>query len=193
MNRIKPGNQRTEELNARMSQRNVPSEQLQSSFGIRPVSTKYASMPLIDRRELPTVPIQKRPSYNVEHIFNPGNAQAPWSGFASNINDESRLRNQFHALQRGAGQRYYIPPKTSELYNKVTLSDEVAPQQPFPLLFTPCAFEEFNPCPAGLGGNFFENFTRQEFNIAATHRNAHISVTNNLIDKFCQRFAFGMP
>ena len=163
MNRIKPGNQRTEELNARLTQRNVPSEQLQSSFGIRPVSTKYASMPLIDRRELPTVPIQKRPSYNVEHIFNPGNAQGPWSGFANNVNTESQLRNQFFALQRGAGQGLYIPSKNSDMYeSKIRPVIDTTIQQNFPYLFEKPEFEPFHPCPETMGVNMFDNCTRQQ-------------------------------
>ena len=108
MERIKPGNQRTEELNLRMNQRNIPTQQLQSSFGIRPVSTKYASMPLIDRREIPTVSMQKQPSYSVEQTFNPGNAQGPWSGFANNVNKESQLRNQFFdRIQQPCHYQFY--------------------------------------------------------------------------------------
>ena len=88
-----------EELNARLADRNIPSAPLQPQFSIRPVSTKYAMMPLFDRRPKPTVPIVAEPTYSVEKVFNPGSAQAPWSGFASNINEESSLRNQFFALQ----------------------------------------------------------------------------------------------
>jgi hypothetical protein len=163
MDRIKPGNQRTEELNARLTQRNIPSQQLQSSFGIRPVSTKYASMPLIDRREIPTVPIQKRPAYNVEQVFNPGNAQGPWSGFANNVNTESQLRNQFFALQRGAGQGLYIPSKNSDMYeSKMKPIMDTTLQQKFPYLFEKPSFEPFHPCPENMGLNMFDNCTRQQ-------------------------------
>jgi hypothetical protein len=163
MDRIKPGNQRTEELNARINQRNIPSQQLQASFGIRPVSTKYASMPLIDRREIPTVPIQKQPAYNVEQTFNPGSAQAPWSGFANNVNKESQLRNQFFALQRGAGQGVYIPSKDSDMYeSKMKPTMDTALQQKFPYLFEKQSFEEFHPCPENIGLNMFDNCTRQQ-------------------------------
>ena len=162
MERIKQGSQRTEELNERISYRNMPSNPLQPQFDIRPLSSKYAKMPIVDRHENHRVPIEVMPTYDIGSTFNPGNAQAPWSGFASNINNESRLRNQFYALQPGAGQAYYIPAKTSELYNKVRLSDEFAPEQPFPQLFTSPMFDEFNACPSQLGGKFFENCTRQQ-------------------------------
>jgi hypothetical protein len=163
MERIKPGNQRTEELNSRINQRNIPTHQLQSTFDIRPVSTKYASMPLIDRREIPTVPIVKRPSYNMEQTFNPGNAQGPWSGFANNVNKESQLRNQFFALQRGAGQGVYIPSKDSDMYEtKIKPTNDVSIQQQFPYLFEKPSFEPFHPCPENMGINMFDNCTRQQ-------------------------------
>ena len=159
---MKQGNQRTEEINERMSYRNLPSNPLQPQFDIRPLSSKYAKLPIVDRHENHRVPIQVMPTYDIGSTFNPGNAQAPWSGFASNINNESRLRNQFFALQNGAGQSCYIPANNSDLYNKFNLSPPEAPQQPFPALFLPTVFEEFNPCPSGMGGSFFENCTRQQ-------------------------------
>ena len=161
MERIMPGNQRTEEINQRIAYRNMPSSQLQPQFDIRPLSSKYAKMPIVDRHVNHQVPIQSIPTYDIETTFNPGSAQAPWSGFAANINNESRLRNQFYALQNGAGQSCYIPFKNSELYN-APIQTATADQQPFPALFTKQPFEEFNPCPTGLGVNFFENCTRQQ-------------------------------
>lgn len=162
MDRIKQGNSRTEELNNRISTRNVPSGALQAQFGIRPVSTKYATMPLADQRVFANVPIQQQPIYNIANTFNPGTGQAPWAGFAENINDESRLRNQFFALQHGAGQAYYIPAKSSDMY--VANVPRTAQQliQPFPDLFVKPTFEQFNPCLKTLGTNLFENCTRQQ-------------------------------
>ena len=160
MERIGQGSRRTEELNQRMAYRNIPSSQLQPQFDIRPQSSKYAKMPIVDRREKHTVEIQDIPTYTIETTFNPGTAQGPWSGFASNVNNESRLRNQFFALQRGAEQAYYIPPKNSDMYEVYIPQTES--QQPFPDLFTKYKFEAFNPCPTNLGNNFFENCTRQQ-------------------------------
>ena len=111
MDRIRQGSQRTEELNERISTRNNPSAPLQPQFDIRPLSTKYSMMPIFDRRPIPTVSINVLPSYDITTTFNPGNVQAaaPWAGFANNVNEESRLRNQFFAIQRGAVQSTYIP------------------------------------------------------------------------------------
>jgi hypothetical protein len=161
MDRIMPGNQRTEELNERLSYRNMPSSQLQPQFDIRPLSSKYAKMPIVDRHVNHQVPINVVPSYDIETTFNPGTAQAPWSGFATNINNESRLRNQFFALQHGGGQYSYIPAKNSELYNP-PIQAETPDKQPFPGLFMKQPFEEFNGCPKGLGLSFFDNCTRQQ-------------------------------
>lgn len=161
MERIKSGNQRTEELNQRISIRNIPSGQLQPQFDVRPQSTKYALLPIVDRRENHSEPIHSFPTFDITSTFNPGNAQAPWSGFATNINNESRLRNQFFALQNGAGQSCYIPAKMSELYNRAPMPT-TSLEQPFPSLFAHSEFAEFNPCPKGLGINFFENCTRQQ-------------------------------
>jgi hypothetical protein len=161
MDRLMPGNQRTEELNQRISIRNMPTSQLQPQFDIRPFSSKYAKMPIVDRHVRHQVQLQAVPTYDIETTFNPGTAQAPWSGFAANINDESRLRNQFFALQRGGGQSSYIPAQNSELYN-APIQAATSDQQPFPALFMAQTFEEFNGCPKGLGVNFFENCTRQQ-------------------------------
>ena len=161
MDRIRQGSQRTEELNQRIAFRNVPSGQLQPQYDMRSQSTKYAKLAIVDRREDHSVPIQVVPTYDIAQTFNPGNAQGPWSGFATNINNESRLRNQFFALQKGAGQSCYIPSNESDLYKNMKIP-QTPTQQQFPYLFTQETFEEFNPCPKELGINFFENFTRQQ-------------------------------
>lgn len=161
MDRIKQGSQRTEELNQRISLRNVPSSQLQAQFDIRPISSKYAKMPIVDRHENHSEAIRVVPTYDIEATFNPGNAQGPWSGFATNINNESRLRNQFFALQKGAGQSCYIPYKQSDLYVHRPIP-QTPSEQMFPDLFAQPIFDEFNPCPTDLGVKFFENCTRQQ-------------------------------
>jgi hypothetical protein len=156
------GNGRTEELNARLAQRNVPSGLLQPQFAIRPLSTKYEMMTIFDRRPLPSVEITNMLPYSVETVFNPGTAQGPWNGFASRINEESKLRNQFFALQRGAHQASYVPSKNSDMYTANVPATEATMLQPFPSLFEKPTFETFNPCPQNLGINLFDNCTRQQ-------------------------------
>lgn len=150
---------RVEELNNRISERNIPSQPLQAQFDIRPISSKYAIMPIYDRRAIPTVPIERRPIYNLATTFNPGNSQAPWSGYATNIDDDSRLRNQFFALQK-CDQASYIPATNSDMYTVNVTGQAV--HQPFPDLFMKPNFQPFNPNTCGVGGNLFDNCIRQQ-------------------------------
>lgn len=149
-----------EELNKRISERNRPSAPLQPQFSFRPISTKYSFLPIVDQRAPATVPIIRRPTYQVGNVFNPGTAQSPWSGFASNINKESGLRNQFFALQN-CEQSQFVPSSESDLYN-YRVNDGSVETQPFPGLFTEETFERFNPNTCNLGKEFFNNFTREQ-------------------------------
>ena len=153
--------QRSAELSERISERNIPSTPLQPNFSVRPVSTKYDMMSVVDRREKPSIPIKKQPIYSVNKSFNPGTAQAPWDGFATKINDESRLRNQYFALQRCDNARY-IPPSTSDMYN-VDVGGRME-QQTHKLLFETDDLGYFNPNPdtENVGHNIFNNCTREQ-------------------------------
>lgn len=148
---------RTEELNERLNSRRIPSSNLQPQYSLRPVSTKYAVMPIMDRHAPSTVPLRRYPNYNVAKTFNPGNTVSHWSGFATCVNDESRLRNQFFALQKSDNGEY-IPSTRSDLYNMKIESKPT--QQPFPGLFQEEKFKDFNPNVCNLGNNLFDNCTR---------------------------------
>ena len=151
--------ERNNELNRRISSRNVPSAPLQPQYSMRPVSTKYDMMGIVDRRPKTTENENIYPIYNVKHTFNPGSSVAPWSGFASHIDDESRLRNKFFAIQK-CEQAAYVPNSNSELYNiNIPQTNNM---QPHPDLFKPPDFEPFNPNTCNIGNMFFDNFTRQQ-------------------------------
>jgi hypothetical protein len=147
------------ELSQRIAERNVPSRQLQPAFSIRPVSTKYSILPIVDARPKPLVEIERQPVYNVSTVFNPGNAQAPWSGFASNIDTESSFRRQFFALQ-SCEQSEYVPSTNSDMY-QVTAVGRME-QQPFPGLFQEQKFQQFNPNSCDVGNDMFNNCTREQ-------------------------------
>ena len=151
--------ERSNQLNERISSRNVPSRPLEPAFSSRPVSTKYAILPIVDRRPEANVALNNYPQYNLENVFNPGTAQAPWNGFASNINTESSLRNQFFALQK-ANQAYFVPSENSSLYN-TNLSVNAAPSAHH-TLFNEEEFNFFNPNPdiEIVGNSIFDNCTR---------------------------------
>ena len=152
--------ERVDELNNRISARTFPSASLQPQYSLRPTSTKYSLMPIVDQRVRPTIPLATYPVYNPKHTFNPGNAQAPWSGFSTNINTESKLRNQFFALQRGE-QHEYVPESASDLYTSQRFrntTNEITHAG----LFKPHEFASFNPNPLNLGGLIFHNSTRAQ-------------------------------
>ena len=151
--------ERTSELDDRIYDRLWPSAPLQPQYSTRPVSTKYALMPIVDQRVKPKVALGNYPIYNTTHVFNPGTAQAPWSGFSTNINTESRLRNQFFALQK-CEQAEFVPSSTSSLFVPYVPKITTNERQPFPDLFEQQEFEPFNPNPLDLGGKILNNSTR---------------------------------
>jgi hypothetical protein len=151
--------ERNQQLNERISSRNIPSVPLQPIYSGRPVSTKYSKMSIIDQYKQATVPIAISPNFNIGTVFNPGNAEAPWSGYASNVDVETILRNQAFALQKG-DRASYIPSSNSDLYNVEIHGRQEA--QPFPGLFNVQTLEPFNPNTYNLGNDVFNNATRQQ-------------------------------
>jgi hypothetical protein len=148
-----------EETNTRIYDRNIPSQMLQPYLDVRPVMTKYSHFPIVDPRKSLNVPLEQMPTYNVNKVFNPGNSMAPWSGFASNVNTESELRNQIYALQK-CSQAAYVPNSNSDLYDYKFKS--VRQNNPHELLFQNDSFSGFNPNPDDkkVGSAIFMNNTR---------------------------------
>ena len=148
-----------ENTNKQLYDRNVPSQMLQPYLDFRPVLTKYSYFPIVDPRKENLVTLEQMPTYNVHKVFNPGNSQAPWSGFVSNVNTESELRNQIFALQK-CNQREYVPNSTSDLfvYNFNTQKKPINHE----LLFNNDTFNQFNPNPNEnkIGNHLFMNSTR---------------------------------
>jgi hypothetical protein len=149
---------RLEDINERISERNLPTSFLQQQFSIRPVPTKYSMMPILDTRAKSSVPIIYKQPYNINSTFNPGTS-APFSGFSSHVNDESRLRNQFFALQK-CEQSTYIPQSNSDMYLVRVAGGERKEPQMFSRLFAETEMDAFNPNILNVGKNFFENNTR---------------------------------
>jgi hypothetical protein len=149
---------RLEDINERISERNLPSSFLQQQFSMRPVPTKYSMMPILDTRVKATVPIIHNEPYNIGSTFNPGTS-APFTGFSSHVNDESRLRNQFFALQK-CEQSVYVPSSNSDMFMVRVSGGERSEPQLFPRLFEEPEMEAFNPNTMNVGKNFFENNTR---------------------------------
>ncbi len=147
-----------DEMNQRISNRNVPSGMLQPYLNVRPVMTKYSFLPIVDPRKANTVKMPIYQTYNPQQIFNPGNDTAPWSGYSSSVNVESELRNQIFALQR-CSQSVYVPQSTSDLYT-YEFHPTKQDYQPFPHLFNKEQFDTFNPTPPNMHQTVFNTSTR---------------------------------
>jgi hypothetical protein len=150
-----------EEENKKLYSRNIPSEPLQPYLNVRPVMTKYSYLPIVDPRRELSVELQQMPTYKTTRVFNPGTDEGPWSGFASNVNVESELRNQIYALQK-CSQSVYVPQSNSDLFNYSFKAEHAKTNQTHPLLFEATQFENFNPNPDSkvLGSNLFMNNKR---------------------------------
>jgi hypothetical protein len=148
-----------EQTNTRIYDRNIPSQVLQPYLDVRPVMTKYSYFPIVDPRKELNVQLQVAPTFNPHKVFNPGNTKSPWSGFVTNINLESELRNQVYALQ-SCSQAVYVPNSKSDLYNYNFTPKQIP--QTHSLLFQKEHFSEFNPNPdaSTIGAGIFMNSTR---------------------------------
>lgn len=156
-------NERVDELNSRLFDRNHPDQSLKPNFDFRPVSTKYSHFPIIDRRAPNSVPYNNYHEYSTGKFFVPPvGANGPVAGFTNNVNTESILRNQFFTIQRGADQGIYVPNSNSDLY-RVNVDSKPGPN-PHPTLFDrPTFSQDVNPnIVPGIGKDIFMNNTRTQ-------------------------------
>ena len=150
---------RVDELNDRIYARNIPDNNLRPNYDPRPISTKYACFPVIDRK-IPSSSSSSSKQYLGEGGFLPPAINAPT---VRNIDTETILRNQTVALQRGIGQGNYVPSSKSDLYHTTVVSRPSA--QPFPGLFTETNVSTtIQPTIANqpIGKSDFFNFTRNQ-------------------------------
>ena len=152
---------RVEELNKRIGSRNNIEKKLEPNFDLRPTSTKYDHFPVLDKQ--PTPKKQDYETYKLSNQFYNGNARASPSGYFSNIDLESNLRNQHFALQKGASQSVYVPTSESDMY-KVKVP-YIPSEQPHPTLFTQQKFSaelHENLQNNKIGVDTFHNHTRTQ-------------------------------
>jgi len=136
------------ELNNRLSTRWFPSNSLTPQFDERPVSTKYTFFQTVEEKPIINTPKLQYVNYSPSNVFNPG-SRAPSDFFFNNVDLESKLRNQFMALQK-SNQSVYVPELTSSLYeNSYVYKKEYSP--------TDCKTNVNNNI---VANNTFNNFTR---------------------------------
>ena len=147
-------------MNKTIANRNFPSNNLAMNFSFRPVNTKYTLMPTYNHQIESSVLIDNREVYDVNSTFFPGTRKPHFCGFATNVDRESTLRNQFFALQK-ADQVAYVPNSSSDLYeNNITFSTHNANLDAH-LLFKEESFNDFNPnISNSIGNEIFYNSTR---------------------------------
>jgi hypothetical protein len=160
-------NDLTDELNGRILARNTAHGNLDVLLDFRPQPTKYV---------LPNnIPIPECRSnilhYKTTKTFNPGDKKGSWSGYVSNINEESILRNQIHALQKFP-QADFVPNSTSDLYNTtIPKATDNTAELKFPSLFNANIINTSSenlgskssiPHLSNLENNLFNNDTRQQ-------------------------------
>lgn len=155
------------ETNERIYIRNIPSAPLQPYLDVRPLNSKYTRLPIVEPRILQhQVPLNQYATYSPKTVFNPGNRDAPYCGYAAAINTESELKGQIYALQK-CSQAVYVPKSSSDLYQNsfVTQSAWISPSaDQHDLLFKQEKWDEFNPNPSTgvVGVQLWGNATRAQ-------------------------------
>jgi hypothetical protein len=148
--------------NERIYDRNIPSQNIQPYLDVRPVMTKYSIMPIVDPRKSSNEKIKQMPIFNTHQVFNPGNTKSPWSGYASQVDTETELRNQTYALQR-CNQSSYMSNVNSDLYKYEMNTQPTNPRNnEFANLFKEEKFDSFNPNTFNIANSLFNNSTRQQ-------------------------------
>ena len=147
-------------MNNSIASRNLTPNNLAMNFSFRPVNTKYTLMPTYNQLNESIVPKNTELVYDVNTTFFPGTRKPPFYGFATNIDKESTLRNQFFSLQK-ADQVVYLPNSSSDLYeNNINFATHNTNLDTH-LLFKEESFSDFNPnISSSIGNEIFYNSTR---------------------------------
>lgn len=166
-------NERVDDLNHRIQDRQFPDIALPANYDPRPSSTKFCVFPTLDIRTkrdgMPT-PIENDQT-NGKYVYNPGSHRGPPNVPINNIDIETGFRKE------------YIPSSQSDLYN-TRLTTPIVPsaatanyENTHPELFTKYTYSKYIPeylavppssvesNPAfsqKIGGNRFHNCTKTQ-------------------------------
>lgn len=156
-------NTNIDEFNSRIGERQFADSALEPNFDIRPVSTKYAHFPILNGRKPITEEKKQYIDYKSSNNFTPTVSKGPVSGYMTNVDTETILRNQPFALQKGLGQDIYVPSSKSDLYNVSVVSRPS--NQPHLGLFDKQNFSNRphpNVANSSIGTDKFFNHTRTQ-------------------------------
>tara|TARA_Y100000389_G_scaffold78668_1_gene75444 strand:+ start:8740 stop:9222 length:483 start_codon:yes stop_codon:yes gene_type:complete len=150
----KPNNNYVDEINERISYRNIPSQTLPPIFSNRPTSTKFNNL---QKNKLTKIKKNEKQSEDLSNVFMPITDYGPWSKYAQNIETETELKIATSNL--GGEGSIYIPSSKSDLYNETKINNTNTIR---PLLFNTEQFNTFNPNVGNVGDKIFMNHTRQQ-------------------------------
>jgi len=142
-------------MNENIYKRNLPSHKLEPNISNIPLATKYNKF-LVDNNynvnNLSNLP------YSTQSNFFPGTSKPHFSGFSTNVDTESILRNQIYTLSK-CDYKSWAPSSSSVLYNEtVNVNNQMNS-----LLFKKELFNDFNPNVNNLiGSEMFNNSTRYQ-------------------------------
>lgn len=109
-------NKKLDTMNHNIFNRNISSQPLHNEYFTRPSFTRRVLFPTIDCHQPSKTKCQSNNEIYSQHkMFNPGDS-APFSGWASSIDDDSRLKNIFMTNQKWCDQTIFIPSSESSLY-----------------------------------------------------------------------------
>lgn len=154
-------NTKEDAMNNEIYQRNIPSKPVQMVFEPRQVQTRYVRFPMVDSKTPTRVTVDHRGPYQQHGQFNPGTS-APYEGYATNVDQDSRVKNMFAANQKYTPQSAFVPSSGSDLYNSPVINNSKPVINQHSMLFEQQSFSTFNPNPNNLGGNMLYNHTRQQ-------------------------------
>ena len=152
---------RLDEINNRLYERNLTSAPVKMQYDVRAVPTRYVHMPTIDTHQETSVPCENKPIYNTRTMFTPANS-LPFNGYQENIDIETTLHNTIFPIQ-ACPQSKFIPSSRSDLYNSHYLvkkdKKDVINNK---LLFKKETYAPFNPNTCDIGHKLFHNSTRTQ-------------------------------
>lgn len=157
--------ERLEELNNRIYNRNVPSHTVTQTFDPRPTNTRQQLYPMYVSKNMEgnmnTYDIQYFHNKNISESngFNPG--KGPYVTYANNIDKETQLQDRFMVKQKWTPQTKYIPNSDSDLYKTQVYSSKYI-ENPHKLLNEQPYFAPFNPNIKQIGTDVFNNHTRNQ-------------------------------
>jgi hypothetical protein len=153
--------ERTQELNDRIFKRQYPSQYLQSVLRPRSVPTRYVDMPRTVKNEVVENIEGAIPLANVtpNGVFLAG-GQLPFEGYMSVVDVERRLQNKVYSYKKDNVLTTFIPDSQSMMYE---YSQPVGANiQTHPRLFSEFISHEREMNLHGIGGEWFNNPTRQQ-------------------------------